>query len=177
MLSNTAETKPSPNAVCHDAGGSSSTGIIDAASTSDSRKIVPFIEAGTSLQSGRRTWPPMNIAVQTATPMNGKRSAISLKKRLTVTFTAMAPARMNATTASDHPSMRTPDSASFRIGCNACCWRAAMTPKMSSATTEAMYASTTTRGEIPEIHIIVVVVSPTTLPDPPALDAATMPAR
>ena len=33
MLSNTAETKPSPSATFHDASGSLCTGIIDAAST------------------------------------------------------------------------------------------------------------------------------------------------
>ena len=32
-------------------------------------------------------------------------------------------------------------------------------------------------GFTPSIHIIVVVVSPTTLPDPPALEAATIAAR
>src|SRR5688572_32013570 len=42
MLSNTAETKPSPNAVCHDAAGSRSTGISDAHSTSASRNTVPL---------------------------------------------------------------------------------------------------------------------------------------
>ncbi len=84
---------------------------------------------------------------------------------------------MKATTPSDHPSTRAPTSASFWIGCSACCCRAAMTPKIISATIAAIYASNTSRGGIPEIHIMVVVVSPTTLPDPPALDAATMPAR
>jgi hypothetical protein len=34
----------------------------------------------------------------------------------------------------------------------------------------------TWRGLTPSIHIIVVVVSPTTEPEPPALEAATMPA-
>ena len=54
MLSNTAETKPRPNVVCHDAGGSCSTGIIDAASTSDSRNTAPRAASGSSSQSGRR---------------------------------------------------------------------------------------------------------------------------
>ena len=40
-----------------------------------------------------------------------------------------------------------------------------------------MKASSTSSGWTPAIHIIVVVVSPTTLPAPPALDAATMAAR
>jgi hypothetical protein len=45
------------------------------------------------------------------------------------------------------------------------------------ATLAAMYASNTASGDTPSIHIIVVVVSPTTLPDPPAFDAATIAAR
>ena len=32
-------------------------------------------------------------------------------------------------------------------------------------------------GLTPSIHIMVVVVSPTTLPEPPAFEAATIPAR
>ena len=40
-----------------------------------------------------------------------------------------------------------------------------------------MIASNTRAGEIPAIHIMVVVVSPRTLHAPPALDAATMAAR
>ncbi len=40
-----------------------------------------------------------------------------------------------------------------------------------------MIASKTTSGETPSIHIIVVVVSPTTLHAPPALEAATIAAR
>ncbi len=50
-------------------------------------------------------------------------------------------------------------------------------PNTTSATPAATYACTTSSGSTPSIHIIVVVVSPTTLPEPPALDAATMAAR
>ena len=53
MLSNTADTKPRPNAVCHDASGSFSTGIIDAASTSDSRKTLPLNAPGQLAPRGR----------------------------------------------------------------------------------------------------------------------------
>ena len=42
---------------------------------------------------------------------------------------------------------------------------------------EAMIASKTTSGETPSIHIMVAVVSPTTLQAPPALEAATIAAR
>ena len=54
MLSNTAETNPRPSAVCHDATGSFSTGIIEAAVTSASKKIVPLNVSGITAQSGRR---------------------------------------------------------------------------------------------------------------------------
>ena len=37
--------------------------------------------------------------------------------------------------------------------------------------------SSTLSGLTPSIHIMVVVVSPTTLPEPPALEAATIAAR
>jgi len=40
-----------------------------------------------------------------------------------------------------------------------------------------MIASKTARGETPDIHIMVVVVSPTTLHAPPAFDAATIAAK
>jgi len=39
------------------------------------------------------------------------------------------------------------------------------------------YASSTSSGSTPPIHIMVVVVSPTTLPEPPAFEAATIAAR
>ena len=47
-------------------------------------------------------------------------------------------------------------------------------PKMKMATPAATNASSTLSGLTPAIHIMVVVVSPTTLPEPPALDAATI---
>ena len=45
------------------------------------------------------------------------------------------------------------------------------------ATLAATKASSTLSGLTPSIHIMVVVVSPTTLPEPPAFDAATIAAR
>ena len=49
--------------------------------------------------------------------------------------------------------------------------------RTSSAAVAAMNAGSTAVAATPSIHIIVVVVSPTTLPDPPALEAATIAAR
>lgn len=57
------------------------------------------------------------------------------------------------------------------------CCSAASGAKMANATNAATTARVTTKGDIPLIHIIVVVVSPTTLPAPPAFEAATMAAR
>jgi hypothetical protein len=50
-------------------------------------------------------------------------------------------------------------------------------PKTTSAMAEPMKPSSTSSGWTPAIHIMVVVVSPTTLPAPPPFDAATMAAR
>ena len=66
---------------------------------------------------------------------------------------------------------------SLMIGEYACCCLDAMIPTMMTATTDATYASSTARGDTPASHNMVVVVSPTTEPAPPAFDAATMPAK
>ena len=50
-------------------------------------------------------------------------------------------------------------------------------PKIAKAITAGRIASATASGLTPSIHIMVVVVSPTTLPAPPALAAATIAAR
>src|SRR5690242_12611709 len=177
MLSNTAETNPSPSATCHEASGSLCTGIIDAASTNESRKIEPLSAPGNSLQAGRRSGTHTSSAAHTAAPMNGKRSDHALNFTLTTTFTTIAVTRMNATMNTRAPSMRTLDDASFTMGEYRCCCSEAGMPKITIAIDAAMYASSTDSGETPSIHIIVVVVSPTTLPEPPAFDAATMAAR
>ena len=58
-----------------------------------------------------------------------------------------------------------------------CCVSAAGMPKTNRATPEPMKASSTWSGLTPAIHIMVVVVSPTTLPAPPPFEAATIAAR
>src|SRR5215831_2870849 len=75
MLSNTAETKPRPNAVCQLADGSLSTGIIEAAVTSARRKIVPLNVLGNTSQSGRRNGTAARITAQTARPITGTTSS------------------------------------------------------------------------------------------------------
>jgi hypothetical protein len=75
MLSKTDDKKPSPKAVCQDAIGNFSTGIIEAHNTRESKKMEPFSASGTTSQSGRRTATVKRIATQTAMPMKGKRSA------------------------------------------------------------------------------------------------------
>ncbi len=54
MLSNTAEMKPSDSVLCQEAGGSFSTGIIEAMVTSASRNTEPLKASGRSFQSGWR---------------------------------------------------------------------------------------------------------------------------
>src|SRR5262249_56106218 len=72
MLSNTPDTKPRPSAVCHEAPGNLSTGIKVAHSTSDNKKILPFIAAGTISQSGRRTTTLIKTAQATDSQKKGK---------------------------------------------------------------------------------------------------------
>jgi hypothetical protein len=79
MLSKTAEKKPSPNAVCHDAVGNCSTGMSDADITNASKKIDPLKARGRSFQFGRRAKAPTIIAAQTAAPINGNCLAFSGK--------------------------------------------------------------------------------------------------
>src|SRR5947207_15503822 len=90
MLSNTAETNPRPIDTDHDASGSFWTGIIDAASTRERRKMLPLNALGSSSQCGRRSGTHNNSATHTAAPMNGKVSASSVKRTLTTTVAKLA---------------------------------------------------------------------------------------
>ena len=92
-------------------------------------------------------------------------------------MTAIAADRMKATIASDHPSTR-------MFGRHLAFDRLQrmLLPGRERAKDQQRYARGDVgldylSGETPEIHIIVVVVSPTTLPAPPALEAATIAAR
>src|SRR5688572_30686860 len=172
MLSKTAERKPSPRVVIEEAAGSFSTGIIEAQVTSASRKIEPLKAPGRSFQSGWRITAAVRRAIQTAVPITGKWSRTSLKYRLATTFATIAAIRIQNTIASRAQSTCTDSAESFMIGWKACCCLAAKYAKNAVAAKAATYASSTASGLTPSIHIIVVVVSPTTLPDPPALDAA-----
>ena len=58
--------------VGQDATGRLSTGIIEAQTTSESRKSEPLKVSGSTSQSWRRTFTVRTRATQTATPMNGK---------------------------------------------------------------------------------------------------------
>src|SRR6267142_2013691 len=116
MLSNTADTKPRPSAVCHDAGGSFSTGISEAQTMSDRRKMLPLNAAGSSDHAGWRHSAAIAIATHTAAPMNGKRSEYALNFTLTITLTMIAASRMAATIATRGQSTRTPAAASLAIG-------------------------------------------------------------
>jgi len=55
--------------------------------------------------------------------------------RLNQTLAPTAASRMMTTTLRRPYSTCTPGVSSFWIGCQACCWRAAITPKKHSATT------------------------------------------
>src|SRR5215471_14841436 len=116
MLSNTAETKPSPIATRHDASGSLCTGIIDAASTSDSRNMLPLKALGSSSHAGRRSGTQTRMAAHTAAPMKGKVSEISLNRTLTTTLTTIAETRIRATMKTLAQSTTTLAGGFFMIG-------------------------------------------------------------
>ena len=64
--------KPRPSAVCHDAAGSFSTGIIDAAVTSARRKAVPLNVSGMHLPTRLlQTESSRTATAQTASPRTG----------------------------------------------------------------------------------------------------------
>src|SRR3954469_13554668 len=94
MLSNTAETKPRPIAVCQDAAGSFSTGISDAQVTSASRKIVPLKVSGITFQSGLRHGVVTSRTTQTDAPMIGKASSAAGNRRLAITLDRIATIRI-----------------------------------------------------------------------------------
>src|SRR6185436_20977957 len=97
MLSNTADTKPSMRATVQEASGNASTGIRDAAVTSDNRNTDPLNASGSNSQSGLRSGTEINSATKTATPMNGNRSADPGKRMLTTILVTMAETRIRAT--------------------------------------------------------------------------------
>ena len=177
MLSKIAETRPKPSVVVADALGRTSTGISEADRTSASKKRLPRAAPGTSFQlSGRKAVPASNVN-HNAAASNGKSSARDPRMALAARFVHAAAARAVTTIPIRQPSTRMGSEALlFAVAQLACC-RDATVPKTTRAVAEPMYAGSTASGLVPSIHIIVVVVSPSTLPAPPALAAATMAAR
>src|SRR3954452_11221132 len=116
MLSNTAETKPRPSAVGQDATGSLSTGIIEAAVTSASRKIVPLNVSGITDQSGLRKGAVKKITIHTAMPSTGIASSNAGNFRLAVMLAVSAATRMAATINTLVASIFRPLGGSLTIG-------------------------------------------------------------
>src|SRR5262245_686019 len=158
MLSNTAETKPKPKVVRHDAAGSSSTGIIDAAVTRASRKIVPLKASGSTFQSGRRNGAVANRTAQTDKPNMGTRPSNSGKWRLVTTFTNSATIKMATTINTRIQSIATPRRACLARGEWRSCCKDAGTAKITNATIAATYASSTLSGLTHEAHLIAIVL-------------------
>ena len=99
MLSKTADRKPRPKAVCQDAAGSCSTGIIEAASTSDSRNTLPRTDSGTCCQSGRRIGAVSRIVA--ADRDADEREAVGERRRISGSpsgWSTTAAPRISATT-------------------------------------------------------------------------------
>src|SRR2546429_4895944 len=94
MLSNTAETKPKPSAVGHEAAGSFSTGINEAAVTNARRKIVPLKVSGITFQSGARSPAVSRMTAQTAMPRTGTESSRTGNFKLAGIFGASSSTRV-----------------------------------------------------------------------------------
>src|SRR4030042_1750178 len=99
ILSNTAETKPSPSAVSQLGNGKDLTGIIDAAETSAMRKSAPRAAWGTTDQSGRAIGVERRMADATASPISGTSSRMWVSRRCAPTLAAIADASTKTTTA------------------------------------------------------------------------------
>src|SRR5262245_29121727 len=116
MLSNTADTKPRPNAVGQDAAGSFSTGIIEAQVTSASRNTEPLNASGSNPHSGLRSGTQTRIATQTAAPITGKWSSSAGNLRFAITLARIAATRIQATMPTRVQSTAMPGAASLVIG-------------------------------------------------------------
>src|SRR5688572_33498160 len=99
MLSNTEEMNPRPNVLGQDAGGSLSTGIMDAQVTSARRKRLPLNASGIRLHWGLRHGAQASSTTQTATPIAGKFPMKFLKWRFTATLVPTAAISIAATMA------------------------------------------------------------------------------
>src|SRR5437868_11597020 len=106
MLSNTAETKPRPSAVCHDGAGSFSTGMSEAHRISDKRNTLPLNAPGSSDHWGLRHNAVTSSATHTPAPMNGNVSENCAYFTLTITLTTIAVMRISATIATRGQSTR-----------------------------------------------------------------------
>ena len=80
-----------------DAAGRRCTGIMDAMSTSESKKTEVLNARGSNSQSGRRNPADARIATHTATPMKGKRSLCSTNFTFTTALVATAATKMSPT--------------------------------------------------------------------------------
>ena len=178
MLSNTADTKPSPIATCHDASGSLCTGIIDAASTSDSRNTAPRERAGQLAPSaGARSGTQTRIATQTAAPMNGNGRRDPLKLDVDDDVDDDRGDQDQRDDEHARPVDATPAGASRDDRRVALLLQRRRDAEDHQRERRGDVGLEHRSGDTPSIHIIVVVVSPTTLPEPPAFDAATIAAR
>src|SRR5688572_31812149 len=96
MLSNTDESRPSPNADPQDGTGRPLTGINDAAATRATRNIAPVAAGFMTFQSGFAIRLVSRIAAQSASPSQGAVSSPSLRA-FAMILAATAADRMIAT--------------------------------------------------------------------------------
>src|SRR5689334_12480490 len=95
MLSNTADRTPKPATDGQDGVGSDCTGISEAAATSSTRTVVPFIPGLISFPSGAANGLVTAIAALTDRPSHGNLSPIPAAFAMKLVATAFA--RMKVT--------------------------------------------------------------------------------
>ena len=165
MLSNTAERKPRPSAVCQDASGNFSTGIIEAAGHQREQE-------DRALEGLRHDLPvglPQRRREKNDDPDRETKHRNDIQQRrenkVCRDIGGDGDGEDGCHDNQRRQSKCSPLGASCMIGEKRCCCIAAGMPKIQEGREAATYASNTLSGLMPSIHIIVVVVSPTTLPD------------
>src|SRR5688572_18754459 len=114
ILSNTDDSTPSAATDCQLGSGRLSTGISDAAATSNTRNKAPFAAGFTTDQSGWPIGPVTRIAAQIAIPSQGRDSPTPVA--FAQMFVATAATRMKATIPIRRQSSGCPAGLWARIG-------------------------------------------------------------
>ena len=137
MLSNTAERNPRPSVVGQEATGRLSTGIIEAQTTSESRKSVPLKVSGSTSQSWRRTGTVSSERHPHRRADEGEVIGGGREAHVETTLVTMAKTSIVPTMKMRFQSTWVWAWASFRMGEYWCCHMEAGIPAITSAPAEA----------------------------------------